>query len=242
MTTITSRAGCFTSSNIYKLMTDDKKGGIGKPGLTYIETKRREILLGRQMEQQKSFRSAAWGTMLQHRVLNLMLGMEYKPMSDKRFVHAELPWNGSPDFVAGDRAGDVKCFELDNFTYTHDAASAGLDKFKEDCPEIYWQLVSNAVLYKVTMVELVLYVPYKDELSVIRSEEEWSKILTPDQFDNKDFKWWINSLSFMSDDELPYLIPGKHYKNLSSFIFDVPETDSLHLINRVQMAAKLLKP
>src|SRR3990167_11334812 len=98
-TNIQSRAGKFTSSSIWQLMTNDRKGtGIGARGLTYIDIKRREKKMGRQMQQEKSFKSAAWGTMMQNRVLNLLLSSEYKPVSDKRFEHDTLPMSGSPDF------------------------------------------------------------------------------------------------------------------------------------------------
>src|SRR3990172_6440358 len=171
-TNITSRAGLFTSSGIWQLMTNDRKNtGIGSRGLTYIDIKRREKKLGRQMNQEKSFKSAAWGTMMQHRVLNFLItSTEYKPISEKRFEHPTLPMSGSPDFICEDRIGDVKCFELDNFTFTHDMATLGYEKLKEECPDIFWQLISNAILCDKKKAELVLYVPYKDELKLIRDE------------------------------------------------------------------------
>ena len=241
-TNITSRAGNFTSSSIHKLMKSDKSGlKFGAPALTYIDIKKREVKLGRQMEQQKSFRSSAWGTMMQYRVLNFLItSTEYKPVSDKRFEHPVLPLSGSPDFICEDRIGDVKCFELDNFTFTHDMASLGYESLKKECPDIFWQLVSNAILCEKTKAELILYVPYKNEIPLIRDEDEWSNFLTPEQFEDKNFKWWINSLSFMDDDELPYLLPMHHYPNLSTFQFDIPESDRLALTNRIIMANKIL--
>src|SRR3989304_1303050 len=260
-TDITSRAGFFTSSQIWQLMTNGRRemtekelieykknnpkgkaktilDGIGAGGLTYIDIKRREKKLGRQIHQEKSFKSAAWGTMMQHRVLNLLLSSEYKPVSDKRFEHPVLPMSGSPDFICENRIGDIKCFELDNFTFTHDIATQGYEKLKEECPDIFWQLVSNAILCEKEKSELILYVPYTEELKLIRDENEWSNFLTPEQFEDKNFKWWINSLAFMEDSELPYLIPNTHYPNLSSFIFYILESDKTALTNRVIMAMK----
>ena len=240
-TNISSRAGKFTSSGIWQLMTNDRKGtGIGATGLTYIDVKRREKKLGRQIHQEKSFKSAAWGTMMQHRVLNFLItSTEYKPVSDKRFEHPVLPLSGSPDFICEDRIGDIKCFELDNFTFTYDMATAGYEKLKEECPDIFWQLVSNCVLCEKNIAELILYVPYKDELKLIRDEDEWSKFLSHEQFEDKNFKWWINSLTFMEDDELPYLLPGHHYPTLSHFTFNILESDKLALTNRIIMANKI---
>ena len=240
-TNITSRAGMFTSSSIYKLMSNDRKGtGIGSTGLTYIDQKKREAKLGRQLQQEKSFRSAAWGTMLQHRVLNVLLNTSYIPVSDKREQHDFLKWNGSADFKTENSIGDIKCFELDNFTSTHDAATKGYETLKKECPDIFWQLISNAILYKKEKIKLILYVPYKEELSIIRDESEWQKILTQEQFENKHFQSWLQSLSYMEDDELPYLVKGNHYKNLTSFQFDIHESDRIALTNRVILATKIL--
>lgn len=224
------RAGYFTSSSIWKLMTNDRKGtGIGAPGLTYIEEKRLEKKLGRTLQQDVSPRSASWGTFVQHRVLNTLLGMEYKPTSDKRFAHPTIiNWNGSPDFLRGKAVGDVKCFQLKNFCQTHDAATAGINTFKEECPEIYWQLVSNAILCDKAKLELVLYVPYKEELDAIREEAELDG--------GYEFQW----IKYAKDDELPYLINGFLYKNLSSFVFDLIQDDKDALIDRVEMANGLL--
>jgi len=224
------RSGYWSSSSIWKLMTNNKKGdGIGAPGLTYIEEKRLEKKLGRSLQNDVSPRSASWGTFVQHRVLNTLLGMEYKPTSDKRFYHPTvINWNGSPDFIRGKAVGDVKCFQLKNFCQTHDAATAGLDTFKEECPEIYWQLVSNAILCDKARIELVLYVPYKDELSAIREEAETDG--------GYEFQW----IKYAKDDELPYLIKDFLYQNISKFEFTIPDTDRQALTDRVEMANKIL--
>jgi len=72
-------------------------------------------------------------------------------------------------------------------------ATEGYEKLKEECPDIFWQLVSNAILCDKKKAELMLYVPYKDELKLIRDENEWSKFLAPEQFEDKNFKWFLST-------------------------------------------------
>lgn len=53
------RAGTFSSSNIYKLMTNGKAAdSLGKPALTYIEETRYEMRLGRSLSTDQSSRPA----------------------------------------------------------------------------------------------------------------------------------------------------------------------------------------
>ena len=230
ITTIQSRAGNFTSSQIYKLMTNDRKGtGIGSAGLTYINQKRREAKLGRQLQSEINTHAITWGKFLQHRVTNVLLDIGCKPTKDIRRIHPLISnWTGAEDYLRDDAIGEVKCFELDNFTFTHDCATAGYETLREECPDIFWQLVSNAILCDKPKAELVLYVPYQSELSAIREEAE--------SIDDHRFSW----IKFASDDEMPYLIQGHHYPNLSKFTCNIPESDRLALTNRVLMAVKML--
>jgi len=229
-TNITSRAGCFTPSSAWRLMTNNKKGdGFGAQGLSYIAEKKHELKLGRQISIEKNPRSASWGTFLQHRVLNVLLDTSYKPVSDKRFQHPVFPnVNGSPDFLRDGEIGDIKCFELLEFCRTHDAATAGHETFKKECEDIFWQLVMNCDIHNVSKGHMVLYVPYQNELNTIREEAEAT--------DEHRFSW----IKFASDDELPYLLPDHHYPNLSSFTFDITEADRMALTNRVLQAVNML--
>jgi len=236
-TTIKSRAANFTSSQVYKLMTSDKSGKkFGKPFITYVEEKRLELRLGRQLQKEVSPRSASWGTFVQHRVTNTLLDTGCKPTKDVRRVHPTIKrWTGAEDYLREDAVGEIKCFELKKFCQVHDAATAATtfgsnnpSIMCEDCPEIWWQLVSNAILNGMDKVELTLYVPYQEELEAIREEAELA--------DHK-FQW----IKYAHDDELPYLIKGNHYPNLSSFTFEITETDKVALTHRVLMAVKMLE-
>jgi hypothetical protein len=227
-TTITSRAGNFTSSQIYRLCGSaaDKK--------TYIEEKRMEAKLGRQLEQDKSSASASWGTYLQHRVTNVLLDTGCKPTKDERRTHPLISnWTGAEDYLRSDLIGEVKCYELKKFCKAHDASTAGFEQLKKVRPEIAWQLVSNAILNKMDKAELCLYVPYQSELNTIRDEDEWQRILPAELFEDKDFQYWLGGLKWKKDDELPYLLKDRHYKNLTLFQFDITETDRNLLTNKI---------
>ena len=234
-TNITSRAKNFTSSSIWKLMKTDKSGKkFGAPALKYIKEKKKEGRLGRQLQQEKNPRSASWGTFVQHRVTNTLLDTSCKPTKDIRRVHETISnWTGAEDYIRHvekeNICGEVKCFELDKFCDVYDAAEKGWEALKKECDDIAWQLVSNAILNKLTEVELCLYVPYQKELSAIKEEASQPEV-------EHKFQW----IQFAEDDELPYLIEGMHYINLSVFWFTIPNEDIIALTNNVIMATKLL--
>lgn len=251
--TITTRAGNFTSSSIHKLipmgnrpMTTDElaayklanpksqkkniEAGFSAAGLTYIEEKRKEIRLGRQLQQEKNPRAASWGNFCEKIVFE-KLPMKYiKNRKGNRKTHLTLPWSGEEDFDRDEFVGDFKAFELNNFCTTHDAASKGWETLKEECPEIAWQLVSGSVLTGKPKAELILFVPYKAELEMIIQEAK--------ELDDPRYRW----LTFVeNEDELPYLLEGRHYKNISHFEFEIPQADRAMLVGRVEEASKLLK-
>ena len=235
-TTITNRAANFTSSSIHKLMSNDRKGtGIGSPGLTYIAEKRMEAKLGRQLQKETSSCSTSWGTFVQHRVTNLLLPTSCQPTKDVRRVHPLITnWTGAEDYLRhnedGSRSvGEIKCFELKRFCEVHDAASIGAASLREEAPEIYWQLVSNAILNECDTAELCLYVPYQSELSVIKEDASMPDV-------EHQFQW----MQYAKDDELPYLVEGMYDKNISIFRFNISEEDVRLLTNRVIMAVKML--
>jgi hypothetical protein len=106
------------------------------------------------------------------------------------------------------------------------AHEAGLEAFKKECPDYYWQLISNAILSNRSRIEAIVFVPYLDELTAIRALAET----------NPDLGW----MKYASDEELPYLNRGGKFKNLNIFEYDVPTEDVVFLESRVKKAVKLL--
>jgi hypothetical protein len=97
----------------------------------------------------------------------------------------------------------------------------------------YYQLVSNAILTDCNYAELIVYAPYKSELEIIRELARNIDVANPFKF-----KW----ISDASDDELPFLIDGGHYKNVNIMRFEVPFLDKQFLTERVLLAKEVLVP
>jgi hypothetical protein len=222
------RAGTFSSSNIYKLMTNGKAAdSLGKPALTYIEETRYEMRLGRSLSTDQSSRPALWGTFVESYVNDHHIGLEYELASTERIVHPKFTcWTGAPDLIGSDCVGDIKCPQLKNFCELE--KSFKNDSLKDDFPEYYWQLVSNAILTGVDYAELIVFCPYQEELDAIRSA-------SLDQ-DDRRFHFIANA----KDEELPYLINGGYYKNVMRYKWLVTEEERYELEKRVDLAIFLL--
>lgn len=231
------RVGRFTSSKIAALMTYAKNGvDFGKPALTYIEEKNMERRLGRSLNVETSSRPTSWGKLVEKRVLEELLGMEYRPCSKETIEHPEFDfWAGSPDAEKFDEERtvvDIKCpMTLKSFCQFADCKT--IEEIRDKHPDgetYYWQLVSNSILLNTKYAELIIYCPYQSELAAIR---DMANYYEGDQ--NKVA--WIN---WSEDKDLPYLIEGGFYKNVNIFRFEVLETDKQALTSRVKEASKLL--
>ncbi len=234
MTTITSRAGNFTSSSIYRLM------GSAKVMDTYLEEKRFERKLKRQLSKEVSTRPISWGHYCEERVMNLLLDTSYKNVHETRFTHPTINnWTGSPDFLRPELkiTGDVKSFELKMFCKVLDNYENGLNVFKKEHDDIYWQLVSNTILTDSVSAELILYVPYFSELNDTVSGIVGIKT-SIEEITDKKFQW----IKYAEDDEMVYLMEDGDYKNLNILKFEIPAEDRALLTSRVELANKLLTP
>ena len=239
------RTGTFSSSEIHKLMKGGRSGGFGAPALTYIAEKRMELRLLRPLNNETDAKPANWGKFLEKRCFDL-LGLEYKLRSQDRLVHPDIPaWTGAPDCILEDTVCDIKCpFTLKSFCESVDAMNnknvpyhSDIDpspvvewNFKELRPEYYWQLISNAILTGKKYVEIIVYVPYKEELAEIR---EMAQNLDSSQTS-------ISFINWASDEQLPYLNKEGQYKNINILRWIADEEDKKLLTKKVQEAIKLL--
>ena len=239
------RNGNFTSSEIFAILTEGKtKGTWGKPALTYIDECNMERRLGRSLTSESNARPLIWGRVLEEKCFEL-LGTEYKLCSQTTLQHPDIPyWVGSPDGVKFDIGGtviDEKCpMTLKSFCNLVDPLYEGLtgmdamNKIREthkDGEKFYWQLISNGILTKSKYAELIVYVPYQNELESIRE-------ITQNWADDPNPVAWIN---FAADCELPYLHEGGYYKNINIIRFEIPESDKILLTQKVIEAGKMLK-
>jgi hypothetical protein len=235
------RAGNFTSSEIVRLTTNGRaKDSFGAPFYSYIEEKKMERRLNRSLTEDIFARPTSWGHLVQYHVFKL-LGSDYKPCSDIVLSHPSIEcWKGTPDaekLGGGKTVAEVKCPQtLKSFCILVDSwKKGGINLIREnhnDGDKFYWQIVSNAILTGSTFGELIVYVPYRSELDIIRELAQ--------NFDGEHqsrFLW----IASAHDDELPFVKDGGYYKNLYTMCFEIPEVDKQFLTARVEEAKGFLQ-
>jgi len=213
---------------------DDKS--FQKSGQTYIKQIGYERKLKKPLTEDTFSRPTSWGIFLEHRAFTMIPELEYQLVSKTRYEHQEIKgWTGMPDLIKSKVVGDIKCpYSLESFC-DKIAALQDIETYKEEFPEDYWQLISNACLLEsngvpVTHMEAVIYCPYYSELADIQLE---STI-----YDDPNLVYWIaNALA----SELPHLLDDCEYDNLNQFTFEIPQEDKDFLTTRVEQAIKLLK-
>ncbi len=228
------RNGNFTSSEIWKLCTQDKsKTSFGKPALTYIREKNFERNLGRSLDTDNSTRPMLWGVLVETRV-HKILPFDYILASLETISHPSIEyWKGSPDMTTKDAVCDIKCPQLKSFCELVEVMRSDdpAENLKKEFPEYFWQLVSNSILTGKKFAELIVYVPYRDELTEIKYSAE--------NYDGDDQAKYL-FIYHAFDDDLPYLIEGRSYKNLNILRWEVSQEDKDFLTARVQEAGKFL--
>ena len=205
--------------------------GFAAPGLTLIQEKVYERRLGKSLSKEHNAKSTMWGKLVEFEAFKLLNDISISLESKTRFYHKENKyWNGMPDYVSKrtSTVGDIKCpWTHKSFCALVDACEGGLESFKLDSPEYYWQLVSNSILTDSKYMELVVFMPYEDELDNIKAMADGDP--------QYGFIQWA------LDNELPTLKRDKYYKNLNRFRWEVPKDDQEYLTKRVNLAAKELK-
>ncbi len=235
-----ARIGNPTSSEIVALTTKGKeKGSLGAPFYTYINECNIERKLLRSISDESSARPLIWGKVCEKVAFNT-LGLEYSLCSQETIVHKDFDfWAGSPDGTKEDEEGltviDIKCPQtLKSFCTFYDCDTIeDVRNNHKDGDKYFWQLVSNAILTGARFAELVIYMPFLEELQDIR---EAAGNLNPQDL-YKAF-WIANG----NDEELPHLISEGYYKNIKKIRFEVAQEDKDFLTERVRLAGTLLKP
>lgn len=243
MITTAHRYGNFSSSEIWKLMTNDRSAdkNPGKPAQTYLTEKVYEARLGRPLATDSDSNATIWGKFMEGYVHDEKLPLDYKLCSRERLFHPTIVrWTGMPDLIKGDTVVDIKCPQLKSFCELADIAqeTVYVDGISDGCilkaeyPEYYWQLISNAILTGCDKAELIVFCPYQSELDAIRQRAFAAEALE-----------WGNKLYFIQygeDGELPYIKDGGYYNNLNIINFAVSEEDKAALTARVEWAVNEL--
>jgi hypothetical protein len=230
------RIGNFTSSEIYKLMTEGKtKGTFGKPALTYIQEKIYERKLKRSLDVEASSKPMLWGKFLESRVHDMLpLGWEHK--FDETIVHPKYNfWSGSIDNVnrQDDSVGDTKCLQPKKFCEVVDCLTKcqelnDISLFRDEHPDKYWQLTSNACILGLNYIVPIIYMPYESELEEIRQSVENADLEEP---------WKYRFITESLKCELAYLPDDSEYKNLNIFRFPLDKGDAILLESKVIAAS-----
>jgi len=230
------RIGRFTSSEIWKLMTNGKgPEGIGAPALTYIKKKRNERLLMRPASTGGGNQATAWGHFCEHFLFDTKLGIEYTRTNVSTKAHPVFPNDvaGSCDlWVQGDRIGEIKCYQPENFAeYSQAIIKQDVDVLRSEFPEEYWQCVNNAAIYELKKAEVICFMPSVDDLEALRHmAENWPG----------EKPWQYRFIYENEWYELPILPKASKIPSLNRFVFEIPESDFEALTNRIKLAIKLL--
>lgn len=234
------RNGNFTSSEIFRLLKPGRgKGTYSVDVQTYINECNWERKLKRSVEVQTDAKPLTWGKCVEKRAFDV-LGIDYTLCSSVTIQHPEIPyWVGSPDATTKDAVADLKCPQTltsfcrlldpyyDGKNLVHEAMTIeSIRENHQDGDKFFWQIVSNAVLTGKKKGQLIIYVPYIDELDEIKTLADG----------NADYYWiWASD-----NDKLPYLVREGEYKNINVIEFDIMQRDVDLLTERVLECGKLL--
>lgn len=234
-----NRIAKFTSSEIWKLMTVDRKGtGFGAPALTYIKQKQYEKKLKRSVTTDVSTRPMLWGLFNESRVHGL-LSLDYQYTFDETLNHKKYDFlSGSPDLIndSEDVVADIKCPQplafaelVENLTKAKETGD--LSYFRDNHANYYWQLLNNALITGKNNIELIVYMPYESELEEIRNSVENADLEEP---------WKYRFITESLKCELAYLPDDSDYKNLNIFRFPLDKGDAILLESKVIAAGIIL--
>lgn len=248
------RIGRITSSDISALVSKGvSKDSVGVPFFTYVQECIMERFFKQRLDSDVDVLAMAWGR-ISEKVVHNNLPLHYIFHSDNTLEHPEIPeWVGTPDGSKNrgnkiQTVTDIKCpltrksfFHLIAPLYVFDGIKAKRRKKKmngneamryirdnhKDGDKYYWQLVSNACITGAKWAELIVFMPYYEELEAIRAYNA-----------NLDEP---NYLVFGAKDEkLPFIYRQSGVKNLNIIRFEVPEEDKQILKERVKLAVELI--
>jgi hypothetical protein len=221
----------FTSSQIGNLLTNDKKGGLGAPALKYIAKKRATKILVIS-EGEVLTTQIAWGMALESYVSNFLF--DYGFVSSKTIVHESNKFCGTPDLINSSCVGDIKCpsSPLNILSLFDICKEKSIEKFKDNEPIYYWQLISNSILCNVDFAEIIAFVPCISEYKKVIEHIE--------NIDNIKLQNKLQFVIYEDPEKLPFLKMDCEFKNLNRFKFEVPKEDKELLLKRIDLAYDLL--
>jgi hypothetical protein len=153
---------------------------------------------------------------------------------------------GSKDAVTETKVSEIKFYKLKKFYKLSlnllklKEGLITLEQFKNDTKnkmnEIYWQVVSNAIINSKPIAEIIAFTPTESQLLQIREELEETNVLEKLGID----PWKARFIVEKNLSELSYLPDGIDYPNFVSYSFEIPAEDIIFLTKCVINAEKLL--
>lgn len=222
----------------------------GVPFYTYVEECRMERFFKHTLENDTEVKAMAWGKLCETVVHNL-LPNDYILHSDETEIHPLYPeWRGTPDGTklepqseVIDTVTDIKCplsrkgfYNLIKRLYHFDGIDVVKKKnidgneiiqlIRKDSKEgekYYWQLISNACILGAKFAELIVFMPYFEDLEKIQLYN--SQLVEP---------YWL--VARAKDEELPYIDKETGIESINIIRFEVPSEDKEYLESRVVLA------
>ena len=242
-----SRVANFTSSQMFRI--------VGTPAVlkTYLKEKRAERDLKRSIDLGAYSQEMTWGKVIEAYFFlqekYFPTGCGYSLCSKETAVHPKYSfWVGSCDVEGKQDAGEIKCFYPKNYHALALALLAlisgkiTLEAFKLEFKEIYWQVVSNAIILGKTHATIFAYTPTKEELEdciLLLEETNFGERLGLDPW---MFRFMIEAKEKEQLYKLPYIDPEKtDFPNEVRYTFEVPTDDIILLTKKVLEAYKLLQ-
>lgn len=227
---------------------------MGTPAVVeaYLKEKRAERDLCRSIDLGAYSQEMTWGKIIEAYFFlqekYFPTGSGYSLCSKQTAVHQKYPyWVGSCDVEGKNDAGEIKCFYPKNYYVLASAlkklneGKMSLEEFKKDHKEVFWQVMSNAVILGKTHATIFAYIPTKEEL------EDCILMLEETNFGEKIgldpwmFRFMIEAKENDKLYKLPYIDPEKtDFPNMVKHTFELPVDDVILITKKVVEAYKLL--
>lgn len=226
---------------------------VGAPFYTYVEECIMERFFKHKLENESDVKAFSWGRLCEV-VVHDSLPNDYILQSEETYRHPTIyEWCGTPDgTVLNDNlevetVTDIKCpltrkgfynlvkrlYDFDGVTVTKKENVNGdelIQLIRNDSKEgekYYWQLLSNAIILNAKYCELIVFIPYKEDLEAIN---EYNNSLAE--------PFWM--VERAKEGELPYLYKDSGIESINIIRFEPPQADKDFLTERVLKAIELI--
>lgn len=178
------RLGKFTSSEIWKLLQNGKSKDsvFSKTGLTYIKDKASEILTGEYTDF--SNQATEWGNEYESYAKKWFEKIHKTSVTDCGFYAYNEYFGGSPDGLVDGGIIEIKCpFKTSNFIDLSLICREGVEAFKSEYPEYYYQIQSNMIVTNTDFCIFIIFDPRIDNNSALqvftfdKNEKDCDRIL-----------------------------------------------------------------